>query len=86
MLQGKVGFGFAHLHAAGEGLLRGVCTLWLWLRFQREPGQGIAVAASPAFAPITPAMVQFVPELASTMPRSGVDDAACYFWGSRSQV
>lgn len=32
VLQGKVGFGIACLLAEAERLLRGVWTLWLWLR------------------------------------------------------
>lgn len=60
-------------------------TLWLWLCFRREPGQGTAAAVSLVFAPVTPALVQFVPELASTDVQARDGCCCFYFRGGRSR-
>lgn len=57
-------------------------SLWPWVCFRREPGQAVSLV----FAPVTPARVQFVPQLAST-DTQGRDGCCCFwFWGGKSRV
>lgn len=46
----------------------------------------MAAAVSLMFAPVTPALVQFVPEPASTDTRTRDGRCCFYFWGGRSRV
>lgn len=46
----------------------------------------MVAAVSPVFAPVTPALVQFVPEPANTDMQARDGGCCFYFWGGRSRV